>query len=388
MITKQILLLSVMICPALFAQAEKLELLHADELRGDQIGGQAVQMLIGNVQFRQGDALLNCDRATRYIDIRETLLEGRVQLTERSQKMNADQIYYYEDTEIMRAQGKVMLQDSSNIMRANLMQYFRREERGRATGSVSLVDSTQRMKLTGNVADYDQRRGYAKIMGNPVFTMADSSNDKELVITGNVIEMFSDGDTIRVIEKVKITREEITAFCEMLQYVRKANRIHLSVQPVAQQQDNFLAGKEIELGLVDTEVSSISIFGEAVIVTKIDSTVRTDLPFDILTGEKVWVGVTKEVIDSVRVFGRATSYYHVIEDGAEKGLNKVLGDEMVLVFQDGELDQVRVKSKPGASDGAFYPPKDKGMVQQELIFLLEKLQQHPSQLKQFLTTGR
>ncbi|HID24668.1 MAG TPA: hypothetical protein EYP14_20035 [Planctomycetaceae bacterium] len=98
-----------------------------------------------------------------------------------------------------------------------------------------------------------------------------------------------------------------------------------------------------------------------------------ELRYDLLTGEDITVSVKDEQVDTVIVRGRATSYYHLFEDGVEKGLNKVLGDEIRMLFSDGELKKVIVTSDPSTSTGTFYPPKSKAMIEKELNELLAKI---------------
>ena len=92
-----------------------------------------------------------------------------------------------------------------------------------------------------------------------------------------------------------------------------------------------------------------------------------------MTGEKIKVTLKDEQIDTVKVMGRATSFYHVIEDSVEQGLNKVLGDDLQMMFLNGELEIVQVESSPSTSVGNFYPPNSYGQVEDELVALLTKI---------------
>jgi hypothetical protein len=60
-------------------------------------------------------------------------------------------------------------------------------------------------------------------------------------------------------------------------------------------------------------------------------------------------------IDKVIVENQATSWYHLIEEMHYKGLNKVTGDKISLFVSNNELRRIRIESKPGSSNGVFYP---------------------------------
>jgi len=96
------------------------------------------------------------------------------------------------------------------------------------------------------------------------------------------------------------------------------------------------------------------------------------IPYDILTGEDILVNIKDDQIDSVTVTGKATSYYHVIEEGKEKGLNKVLGDRLMMSLKGGQLKKVNVFSKPSISAGVFYPSTSQTAVVKEMNDILIK----------------
>ena len=134
-----------------------------------------------------------------------------------------------------------------------------------------------------------------------------------------------------------------------------------------------MTGRSVSLLLDGSEVVAIHIVGDAVAASTVDSTLKTDVPYDLLTGQDMMVYVTDEKIDSVRIEEQATSYYHVIEEGEEKGLNKALGDALFITFDGDTLKRVRVHSSPSASVGEFYPPTHKSDIEMELKEQLAKL---------------
>ena len=57
----------------------------------------------------------------------------------------------------------------------------------------------------------------------------------------------------------------------------------------------------------------------------------------------------------VQVLEQAMSYYHVIEEDEVQGVNQIMGDEIEIIFEDGEVRYVNIRSKPGLSTGQFSP---------------------------------
>ncbi len=354
----------------MFAQSEKLELVRADMFTGER---EFVRRFQGNVQFRQGGALLNCDRAIQYIQKGRIVLQDNVHIIDQKKELYAENVVYYEENKIAHAQQNVRLVDSLRTLTAQQVLYYDEQDKAVADGQVVIVDTVENYYLSGEHADYFRQTGYAKMTGAPRFVQLDSLQRKELAITGKTMEMLADGDTIRVTGQVQVTKDSVVAHCGKLEFLREEDIIVLKIEPRAEQTGNYLFGKTLELLLEDRNIRAIHILENAVVVSKNDTVAHMDIPFDAMTGEDVMVYLSNNSIDSVRVTERATSYYHVIEDGKEKGLNKTLGDRLNIYFRDGRVTDVLVSSSPSVSEGAFYPRHNKNAVRNELLQVLETL---------------
>lgn len=368
------------LCQLLFTQshadenATKLMLVHADILQGKKIGQESVRQFSGNVEFKQGEAILSCEQAIQYELAGKFILSGNVAFVDTAQSLFGDKITYYESTNISYVEGNVRLVDSSKTLTSDRLRYFDKEEKAIADGNVILRDDKEKVSLFGDHADYDQKIGFARVTGNAVMTKTDSTDADSLIIYGGLFEMFDDGDRIVVTDSVRLIRGEIKASCDSLEYLNKVSQLKLANNPSITQNNQHLTGSSVSLLMNDAAVEAIHIVGNAIVASTVDSTVKTGVPYDLLTGQEMMVYVTNEKIDSVRIDDRATSYYHVIEEGKEKGLNKALGDALFITFDQDTLKRVRVLSSPGASVGEFHPPTHKAAIEAELREQLAKLQ--------------
>jgi len=375
----RVIVIWVCFCLALWAEEkesqspDKLKLIHADTFQGQSFGGQSLRRFVGNVKFQQGDAVLTCHRAIQYVDAGRFTLQGEVAFVDTAKSLYGEKVTYYETTEIAYVEGNVQLLDSSKTLLCDRLKYFNKEEQAFAEGNVVLIDSLERINLKGKYAEYDRERGYAKVTDDAVLTKSDSTEEDTLKIYGRVFEMFDDGDRFFVTDSVRVLRGEIDAFTDSLEYDQEGDKLTLFNQPRIHQDRQYLTGNAVALILDGSDVVAIQIDGDAVATSEVDSTLDTTVPYDLLTGQVMKVFVTDEKIDSVRVNERATSYYHVIEDGEEKGLNKALGDALFIYFDQDTLDRVRVESSPSTSVGEFYPPSHQSMLESELLEQLGKL---------------
>jgi len=360
---KGALLLLCLTIPVHGAEQSRLNLEHADRAEGS---GTREKRLIGNVRFVQDEAVLECDSARHNADQQSAVLQGRVRFHKGIQRLYSEQLLYFEDTRRALAEGNVKLIDSTKVLLADRLDLYDPERRAIADGAVVLLDTLEYLRITGEHAEYDQDRAYARVTIEPRFTKLDSIGSVDLTITGTIMEMFEDGDKIRITGDVVITRGETLARCDSVHFFREDQRVELFPNPIAWQRDDILLGERMTLLLDGSDLKGIHIRGSSLVRSKIDSAGAIDPPFDLLTGEEITVSLREERIDTVKVRGRATSYYHVIEDGEEKGLNKVLGDRIDLFFSEGELQKVLVRSDPEPSEGIFYPPQDQDQIEGEL----------------------
>jgi len=68
------------------------------------------------------------------------------------------------------------------------------------------------------------------------------------------------------------------------------------------------------------------------------------------------VGWQSFFINQVTVENKATSFYYVIEEGEEKGMNKIIGDKIIVKIKERKIDDILIESTPQLSEGVFYPP--------------------------------
>jgi lipopolysaccharide export system protein LptA len=356
------------------ADDEKLRLVHADVLMGKKDDrGRETREFVGNVKFRQGETILTCNRATEFINAGRYELFGNVAYVDTAKSLFGDKFNYYEATKIAYVDGNVRLLDSTKTMTADKLVYNDEKNIADATGNVFLSDEKEKVVIVGDDAHYRRDDGYAKITGHGALTKTDTTDADTLKIYGKVFQMFDDGDRFLVTDSVRVVRGEIEAFCDTLEYFEKESIIKLGNSPRVHQGRQYLTGNSVSLLMQESDVKGIHIVGNAIATSTVDSTVITPVPYDLLSGQDMMVYVTDEKIDSVRIKERATSYYHVLEEGVEKGLNKALGDELFIRFNADTLSSVRVKSDPGASLGQFHPPSHRDELESELRAELNKL---------------
>lgn len=351
----------------------RLVLENADSGYGQIRDGQKVSILSQNVRLRQDSVIMLCDSAVRYMDDERTILLGHVHIYDSTKSLFGDQVDYFESQKLVVARDNVRFVDTTKTFLADFLKYFQDSEILMADSNVSIIDFSESSTLTGAHVEYHRETGYARITGDPVFSQEDTTEKVVLTISGDSMEMFNDGDSLRVKDDVSITRGNIVAHGDSLKFFKPLDLIILESSPTAFEDEDYLTGDVIQLHLLDNKVDQIVVEGHAIVTTKVDSPITPHIPYNLLTGDRIWVKLEDQKIDSVRIQGKATSYYHVIEKDEEKGINKVLCDDLLILFTDGVVKKVYGSSRPGLSTGQFSPPGKQKQLETELAELLQKL---------------
>ncbi len=356
------LLIALLFTTSAFAQTEpgKLRLERADSLRGLEENGVSIIEALGHVKFLQDSATLTCDRARTIQAESRTEFIGNVVMHDGPKWLRADRVIAYEDRKIQEAIGQVALGDQTSQMTARRVRYFQITEIAFAEEDVSITNSDRRLLLTCGKAEYYRQQEHSKATISPVLIEFDSLQNENMRITGEVIELFEGGARAKVTGKVEITQKKTRARCEEAEYFRAEGRLELRFDPIAWQERDELRGELIELFIANQKLSQVKVTGKATMTSPADTTQAdssvTSKRLNSLSGGKMDLYFKDEQLEHVLVEDAATSVYHVLEAGEDKGTNEVQGDQITLFFSNKELKRIVIASKPGKSNGKFMPP--------------------------------
>lgn len=359
----------------------QLELVYADSARGYSENGRLVRELIGRVEFRQDSSRMFCDRAIQYPEEELVLFIGNVRILTPPRELAADEILHYEVRREQIARGHARFYDRRQRLTADTLRYFEKEDRALAQGRAVISDSLERARLSGRQIEYLRLSGYARVEGEPLFVRQDSTGSDTLVVRSRLMELFDDGQRVAAREEVTMQQGLFSATCGEMLFRRQEEKITLMTQPQARHADDRLTGTEIDLFMQGRTLTGIGIRGSAAMVSRVDTLASSRPQYDLITGEAVYVGVRGRSVDSVHVKGRATSYYHLYDEKKYQGINKVLGDELVMRFAEGRVQHVSVLSNPAVSNGIFFPPGGQAALVEELGQLLQPFQLRPERVE-------
>ena len=383
-----IVLLGLLMSPSLPAQENKLvEVRSADVLNVKYIGNQEVRELIGNVHLIQTTPLevvkIWCDSALRYMAMNKLELYGRVRIVRDSVTLVAPEGVYFGNEQRAEMRRGVHLQkgsmvltarfgeyftaekrarfvedvrviDSSSTTYANTLLFFEKEEKSIATGHVRVVNREDNLTVYGDsLVNFDRLR-YAVVSANPKMVQVDTASDGQvdtLVVVSDVMESFR-GSVQQFVARgnVAIARTDFAARCGEATYRMKQDRMILRDRPVVWHERNQVSGDSIVVTLVEKRLQSVYVKGRAMAVSMADST--SARRFDQLTGREITMHFDGNKLGRIEADRNATSLYYVFEENAPNGANRSSGDRIVIEFDEGKADRIRIL---GGVEGRYLP---------------------------------
>ncbi len=130
------------LCAFLAAQQNSEQILvTGDQLNGRVENGQSVREVIGNVVLKQGNVVINCERAIQYLMQNNAHLIGNVIVKQDTLTIKTPEGYYYGNERRAYSNAGVELNDKKIILTAFEGEYFFKEQRAFFRQHVKLYDT-------------------------------------------------------------------------------------------------------------------------------------------------------------------------------------------------------------------------------------------------------
>jgi lipopolysaccharide export system protein LptA len=372
-------------------QEDKLVILeHADSLVGSEINGESVRELIGNVQFKQGNVKVRCNRAVQYLNSNKVSMEGEVEVIDDSLRMVGTRGMYYGDNKTAEAFDRVMFNDHLTTLRANYgkyfidekkayftqnvsvedsastltadeLTYFREEQNSIANSNVVIVHPSNKMTIRGNHFEHFKQKKYSRMTGTPKVIQIESNNDgtkDTLIVASLVLESYQDTiERLIATDSVTINRGGLTARAGFAVFMTELDSMVLRKDPIVwyatnPKEDNQVSGDSIFIKLKKRKLESVFVEGRACAISRADSIHLKR--FNQMTGQEIVMHFDKDKLQQIDVDRTATSLYYLFDKGKANGMNKTSGDHVTITFSNGKIDKLKVV---GGIEGQYFPEK-------------------------------
>ena len=371
-------------CGHAAAQGNKTIVLeHADSLVGRVIDGEEARELIGAVQIRQDSVRIDADRALQYMASGLVVLTGHVVVREDSLTIRAPRGLYHkaerraegfdsvslDDGHVRLTAGygeyfveprraffrtHVLVVDSASTVTSDSLTYYRQERRSIAEGNVTVLNQADRVTITGGRLLHVVAGDFSRMTIHPRMVQLDSAASgafDTLVVLSRVMESYH--DTLKrlvAIDSVQIVRSDLAGIAGLALFYTQGDSIQLRQAPVVWYQRTQVTGDSINVYLLRRKLHVVRVMGEPFAISQSDS--LHPERFDQMTGETMGMFFGGQGLERIDVETHAISVYHLYDDTAGNGLNKTSGDRIIMDFDSGKVQRIKVI---GGVEGQYFP---------------------------------
>jgi lipopolysaccharide export system protein LptA len=357
----------VICCHRLVAAGDPIVLIYADSLVGMGPSQSGMREFIGQVQFRQGDVTVTCDRALHYVAENRADLFGRVVVTQGTHLERAPQAAYDGNTRLARASGGVEVTDQGKKLTSQQGTYstlthvatfkgnvkaesdtitlwsdravYHRETKVRtAAGNVVARDSIRHAVLRCDTLYHDPNIDHVELMGHAAvwrWKGADQEGSDTSYVIADTIDVINQPEERYICRgSVELVSGTVSARADSLDHRVNSGKFHFFTDPVLWADSSQLLADTIIVDAPDNALHTIAGYSNAMMISRSDS-LRPDR-FDQVAGRTIFISIEQDTIRRIRAIDQARSItWHVDEDGPE-GLSKLASDTIVAEFDQGQ----------------------------------------------------
>lgn len=319
--------------------------------------GNRIALFSGNPQYSKGETKAVADEMRYEGKEKKMTLLGNALFEEPGRRAQAEQITYLEETEEILLSGRARYESENQIIMAEHFDYVKADGLGLAQGDVIWQDTSAGISIYCERANYRKEGDYLKAFGG--------RNDRPLLIyrvdedslymtADTLIAERIDGenaDTIRqfsAFNQVRIFKSNLQALCDSLSYSSADSLIRLYDQPILWSDTSQFSADTIHIQLSEEGVQRIDLLEQSLIVSTPDLTY-----FNQIKGKYIQAFLEDDEIRRMVVEGNAeTIYYAQEEDGTYLGANQTSCSEMLFLFAEKKLQQIKFYREPS---GRFIP---------------------------------
>lgn len=286
--------------------------------------------------------------------------------------LTSDTLYYNTETGRLFIMGPTTIRDSSNTLyaedgwydtktgeaellknplvynenqqlKANYIKYNEADGNGKALGNVRMEDYENKVIVTGNTSDYNDKLEIATVTDSALFMMY-SENDT----------LFMHADTLRTMpdtiagEKIilayygtRFYRDDLQGVCDSLVYFTKDSVVQLYKNPVIWSDMHQLSADQIEMKQKTDSPDELHLQNNGFIISKLDTG-----RFDQIKGKQMTGFVVNNELNRIEVDGNGQTLYYARQEEEIIGLNRVESSRISISFREGKIFRIKFLQAP------------------------------------------
>lgn len=223
--------------------------------------------------------------------------------------------------------------------------YDRKKGFGRAFKNVRLVDTTNKSVIYGDYIEYTEKGSIATITKKALYVRVFEKDS--LFLTADTLfhrDIDSVNNMVKAYHHVKFYKTDLQGMCDSLVYNTTDSLMHMFYSPIVWSQNGQSTAKKINVCVGKNGIHDFLLDGNAFVVQQSDS-VDNNM-YHQITGKSIKGYFKDDTIRKIVVTGNSQLLYFPKTKKKIAGLNKTACSDIVVWFNDGELDRVTFIKKP------------------------------------------
>ncbi|MEJ2543943.1 MAG: OstA-like protein, partial [Calditrichaceae bacterium] len=168
-----------------------LQLIHADKQVTKEQNGEIINILEGNVHFRQDTLEMYCNNAIMYERKDKLEFMGDVRITVGHRKLQALKIDYFTKEKTAYCYNQVRIKTTNDSMYTEYLKYNFKTDEADARKDIYIYNAENNVQIWGQEGFYNPKKKQNRIWDDARFVKIDTSSGDTLDITAIKLEYLS-----------------------------------------------------------------------------------------------------------------------------------------------------------------------------------------------------
>lgn len=270
-------------------------------------------------------------------------IESPTTIRDSSNTLYAEKGWYDTNTGEAELLKKPLVYNETQQLAANYIKYNEEDGKGRALGNVRIEDFENKLIITGNTSDYNDKLKISTVTDSALFIMY--SEKDTLFLHADTLKTIPD-----IVENEKIVmayygtrfyRTDLQGLCDSLVYFTKDSLVQLFKNPVIWSDTHQLTADHIEMQQHTNAPDELHLKNNSFIISKLDSG-----RFDQIKGKEMTGLVVENELDRIDVNGSGQMLYYAREEEDIIGLNRVESSKITIRFREGKVFRIAFLQSP------------------------------------------
>jgi len=296
-----------------------------------------------NVEAYNDNYTLTSDTLYYNTETGRLFIMGPTTIRDSSNTLYAEDGWYDSKTGEAELLKNPLIYNENQQLKANYIKYNEADGNGKALGNVHIEDFENKIIVTGNTSNYNDKQEIATVTDSALFIMYSESDT-----------LFMHADTLRTMpdtvdgEKIilayygtRFYRNDLQGVCDSLVYFTKDSVVQLYKNPVIWSEMHQLSADQIELKQNTDSPDELRLRNNGFIISKLDSG-----RFDQIKGKQMTGFVVNNELNRIEVNGNGQTLYYARQEEEIIGLNRVESSRISIRFREGKIFRIAFLQAP------------------------------------------